>query len=794
MPLAAELFRFRVVRPIDARDPLAGELIDLSSVASKPDTTHIDSLIDPATWQHWLRGVAAKLALLGDFVAPEDLAALLPGDWREEVKTVEWETIRTSLGESVVAALVRKAGAASVEALERLLRLHVLVSELAADRSRHGSGRTITTAADVRAALRKRVVVPKRSIPRAKGTQQLVRKPGITDLYLVKDEWNRYEPGELARVVNILPGETLDNRLRHFEETDRTTTSATETTTTQQTEQAQTTSSTLSQTSTNDASLNIGAQGQVETSGQYGPTHVSTSVGAQLQASMSSSESHAQTIGMQTVQRAVKTVSETVLKSQTTRTRVSDKSFEEHKLENSGDAPVVGLYRWLLEIHRVQLERYPNRFVIDFEIPEPGAWLRWAMAATPPNLDNPDPGPFHLLDTDQDLRPTDIDDGLLAKLAAHWRIVGLTPPPPQTIVVSEKLVVDPGTGDSPRFVVAADASMTVPTGYVADSWNAEAFSTRAWHWGSYGTEFTLIVGGGPNGKGSTGDMEQGPFVDNTLTGHVGSINTGTIPVSAYGIAVQGFVCNVNVTCTLMPEAYRQWQETAFDQIASAYQALLSAYQQDRGAAAQVGNLGVAAGPPELNQERAVNELRRLVIEELLGTSFTGESAVDTDANSTPPNRPSVDLAKARSVAPLVEFMEQAFEWENLVYICYPYYWGRESTWVTNALAASADPEFDRFLNSGFARVVVPARPGMEDMVNYFLYSGEVWGGGDPPAPDDPDYISVAQEIQALETGATDGTFVDSSWEIALPTTLIWAGTDPGTLPVNPNPTIGPPTP
>jgi hypothetical protein len=53
-------------------------------------------------------------------------------------------------------------------------------------------------------------------------------------------------------------------------------------------------------------------------------------------------------------------------------------------------------------------------------------------------------------------------------------------------------------------------------------------------------------------------------------------------------------------------------------------------------------------------------------------------------------------------------------------------------------------------------------------------------------------LSIADEIQAIQVGAADGTPIYPPWEIVLPTTLLWAGTDPTTLPANPNPTIAPP--
>ncbi len=804
MAIPTELFRFRVVRGVQAQQLKQGAALDLTALPTLPsspvalDTSKSGASIDPRTWQHWLAGLSTQLALRGDLVAPADVVALLPSDWQKQAADSVWKKLQLQLAISLAADMKELAvppapeQLSMVEGLSRLLRIQDLVTALSSDNQIGAGARALQTARDVQAlAAYKIVMLPSAYFKRMKAEVQLIRKPGITDLYVVKDEWNTYEAGELARVVNVLPGETFDTRLKHFEKTETAMSKTTQTMTLQETDNSQTQSSSLSQTSTKDASLNVGVNGQVEVSGQYGPTHVQSSLSAQLQSAQSDSETSAFTTAVQTVQRSVKKVAQTITQVQSSRTTVGDENSEDHKLANTGTDVTVGLYRWLSEVHRVQLERYPNRFVLEFEIPEPGAWLRWAMQNAPVTMNNPDPGPFRLSGADHDLSPLDLNDDTLAQLATQWRIQGLSTSLPQTLTLSVVLTVDPATQNEARFATASDNSLTVPSGYEADSWNAEIFSTRTWSLASYGTELTITVGGDVNSQASTGDLGPAAFVSGPLNGKVGGINTGNIPITVYTIALQGFTCVVKVTCLLMTETYRQWQQTAFDQIAAAYQSLLVAYQQELAADAEKpGSLTSLIGPPDLNRARIVAELRRLVIENLMGQRFNGEPAIDEPSATAEPN---VQLNQAAIVGPTVQFFEQAFEWENIVYICYPYYWGRRAQWPTNVLTATADPEFDQFLNSGSARVVVPARPGFENLVNYYLYTGVVWGGQQPPAPNDPDYLSIAQEIQSLQTGATDGTPVGSSWEVSLPTTLLWAGNDPTTLPTNSNSSIPAPT-
>jgi hypothetical protein len=816
MATMQELFRFRMVRGVQATPPSnALDLVADVEAAKAPKGKKVDThptpsteeTIDPRTWSHWLAGFSNALSRRGDFLSPTEAEALLPSEWQKQTQASEWGAIRASLVSNLIAAMGTAAqgpdvkSAAIVEGLQRLLRVQDLLSTLA-QQAKAKAEQSIVTSQDVESAVAYRpVVLPAELF--AQPAIQLVRQPGVTDLYVVKDEWNRYEAGELSQVINVLPGETFETRLRHLQKTETAVSTSTTQTSTEEDSTEQTQSSTLAQSSTKDASLNVGVKGQVEASAKYGPAEIKTSLGAQLQSSQSTSDSTASTTAYETVARALKTVSQTVIEVQSSRTVVSDHTMDDHKLQNTGTEVTVGLYRWLTEIHRVQLERYPNRYVLEFELPEPGAWLRWALENQPaPELDNPDPGAFRIPGATRDLAPSDINPQgpaggngtTYTQLASLWQVTGLTPPPPAKLTLGVALKGEP---DSPgnNLVMVGSENATIPTGYEAISWTAEVVAIRDDKDTKRGTYVTVSVGSMFETTAPSTTEEPVWIISEALTGFAGPVSTGTVPISIYASAVYGYTVNITIECVLMAEAYEAWQESTFDQVFGAYQAQLSAYQQERNAAKQQpGAVAGIASSPELDQARAEAELRRLVIEQLLGSTFDGEPAIEDDASSSPPEEPRVNLTESREVATTVQFFEQAFEWENLVYVLYPYYWARRTQWATNATSTSSDPDLDAFLNAGSARVVLPARPGFENLVNYYLYTGKVWGGMQPPAPNDPDYLSVAAEIQSIEQGATEGTPTGSSWEISVPTTLLWAGEDPAKLPTNPEPKIPPPTP
>ena len=609
-------------------------------------------------------------------------------------------------------------------------------------------------------------------------------------------------------MVNVLPGETLDENTLHLEETVNTTSTSSQQTTTQTTTNSQTTSQTLSQTSTSTASQSIGASAQVEMSGGFGPMQVKTNIGAQVQTSKSSSQSLARTTAVQTVASAVKAVSQTVMQSQTTRTTVKDTDRQEHKQENQTNEPIVGLYRWLSVVHRVQLVTYPNRLVLEFEIPEPGAWLRWALTNQPDMAwSNPDPGSFT---TDgQDLKsdnsniitPSWINQANVATLASRWRIQGLTQPPSNRIIVGQSYTLpQASTPNSPQV---SDNSIAIPDGYQANTWSATLETIGG---GDNSKQSTIWVGVGNTGiPNNIATKTSGTSTSDQAIGgtFAGNINSGTVPVSINGFYTAGGVVNIIVTCTQQVDQYgnsivfQEWQESTFDQVCAAYNTLLSNYNQERVQRAQTQAGPIIVGPPELNLARTVAELKKLVIQDLLGQTFTPPelwAAVPQPAPDPNPG-PTLDPQTTRASSPIVQFFEQVFEWENIVYICYPYYWGGVGSWIENSTYVSSspsDPVFDQFLNAGSTRVVVPVRPGFEKLVNWYLYTQQVWGGQNPPGPNDPTYLSIADEIESIQVGADDGTPVDPWWEVTLPTTFLWAGTLVTTLPVNQNPTIGPP--
>ena len=261
-----------------------------------------------------------------------------------------------------------------------------------------------------------------------------------------------------------------------------------------------------------------------------------------------------------------------------------------------------------------------------------------------------------------------------------------------------------------------------------------------------------------------------------------------------------WVEHLGVSITVVCEgtsAFAAWQMATFDQIVAAWQkqqddylAALDAFNQELEAAGEQQE-PFGGGSPDANRLIERTELKRQCIAIMDNSNATVaglDGAVVDSTDRFPQEEHSPDkpvlpepvLALSQTLGATVRWFEQAFEWENVAYVSYPYFWGRRSTWVDRLRLANDDPLFVSFLQAGYARVVLPVRLGFECAVQVYLCTGLPWlGAGDvPPVGDTTQnslYLDVAEEIKALTGGGSAReveTPVGDPWEYALPTTLI----------------------
>ena len=232
--------------------------------------------------------------------------------------------------------------------------------------------------------------------------------------------------------------------------------------------------------------------------------------------------------------------------------------------------------------------------------------------------------------------------------------------------------------------------------------------------------------------------------------------------------------SAEVKCQLRPEALAEWQNTVYDLLLDSWRTWDREWrlQQQETLGPQPQLSAVDARSPARNLQVIVEELKRQVIAWLLDEDgFSGRDAMQPPGDPPPPWQ-HYSTARAREVAPVIQFLEQGLEWGNLTYVPYPYFWARDSKWDDLTAIEGTDPAFAAFLRAGSARVVVPARPGFELAILHWLIYQQPFLGDPLPLPNKDLYVSVAAEIRDLTRPPDDGDPGDC-WETRLPTTLMW---------------------
>lgn len=577
---------------------------------------------------------------------------------------------------------------------------------------------------------------------------------GQGELRVVRQELIAYELGDIAHVENVLQGEHKRRRHRTLDRTEELERELLDETTESERDLQSTDRHELEVEAQRTATQEGHVEGGVQVSGSYGPSITfSTNASAGFSFHTEQSERRAARFAQEVVERTVERI-----KSRTLRERrvVRVREVEElnsHGINNAvaGSSHVRGVYRWLNKIYRAQIFSYGMRHMFEFMVPEPAAFYLWSVAqpwASPtalPALDKPAFGPEGITRTGWHLK------------AAEYAAQGVQPPPPTAIYVAYTT-----NGSGPGNHVVTE-KVKIPDGY-------EAFQAVCT------VNFTTQNGVPEDGgwwlavHDHAESHNASPFCD--LIGF-SIVTSGEVPISYRDWGLLTYAVTVNIGCSITWPHFRKWQLDTYTAIVDAYTAYENELQA-RQAQAEIGRgISIPGRNPLENRKIIANELQRSCL------SLLTESDLDglTGFMATPPDEARnwrMDNAAARRLGTDVRFFQQAFEWENMTYVFYPYFWGRSGDrWVeTLHHAGDPDPLFADFIKAGMARVQVPVRPGFEAAVARYSQDKKTWNGSDAPLIGDSLYVPIIDEIKR-ELGAPDGGRpIGDPWEVRVPTALV----------------------
>lgn len=647
---------------------------------------------------------------------------------------------------------------------------------------------------------------------------------GIGDLLVVKQFLCRYEPGEVAHIENLLNGESKIRKLRRVSEINELMSVIEDTTSIEERELSTSQRFELKSEAESTIQSDLSAQVNGQVSGQYGTVEYSANAGVAYSTSSSDSRRGANNFAKDVVDRSLSRIQTAVREERTTSRLTRTDELDRHELANSSGGNLTGVYRWVDKVYRAQVYNYGKRLMFEFVIPEPAAFVlsvfehERQQERRPDILQKPDR---------PNLDIATISAATVSTYGQIYNLGGLDPEPPDEDTIA---VAVPLTGLENQQASAHERQFTLPTGYAVVSAQIDG------DWDGHGkNEHGIRVAlGGQTARATDTGIIHMEFPTTTLTYDPPLVGNVTAVIFAYRIKAAGLSIALKIRRT--DAHYRRWQLAVYEAIMDAYAEADREYQDALGVyESQLQGYEISQGVtikgrnPRVNQEVIRTELRKsclsmialqfdadktddivfdamqtrdetLPVEALVttetetvttttpepGTTVTvtvTSTREDVTVSDSLVKMPAIKVPEAVSDGRTVQFLEQAFEWQQISYVLYPYFWGKlPGKWYdSQKYYDEIDPLYARFLQAGAARVLVPVRPGFEGAVQHYLRSREPWNGGPVPDIDDPLYLAVHAELRDQQDDLNNAVPYGDSWQVVVPTPLVWLQPD-GTLP------------
>lgn len=720
----------------------------------------------------------------------------------------------------------------------------------------------IASAEDLRACLVAEVVIP--PIVAELGYYPIGKfnalTPYLGDLKVVKQWLRGYRVGEIAKIVNVMKGEENTRSTQVTERSvdmisyssDNRQTSSSERQSTDKFDIKQEAETVLK------SQLDANANASTNITSDMGGYKIQTSIGAGFAYSNSSESTRksANAFAREVMDKAVTAVERKTSQSRSTTTTHEVVEIDKNKYINTDPAAehVSGIYRWLDKRYEAQLFNYGKRWMIEFVIPEPAAFLvESRLQAVAKDLRLPRPPAAPALDEvdirhpyeNRALTPSDISPAVFNALSAAYDLSGFTYPVAQTPVdiintanssnYYEKETLPHETENAPsaysfavRMPGAAGKMLSeIRLNGVVD-FRGRRGSGEPLPTGPFGRELhaseynrmVITIGGAEVWSHQDDDVEGWPMLQKVIP-----INPGVLLASDetnmtlsfndlefYRLTITGVLTDTS-TATFQTQVFRKIQGVEEERVNAvnaprrvAHEAAKSDYLQALDALrAQTVNDLIQGRSEAFNLGVIQEELKRQCAT-MISHEFDWDESDDLirtlqpirerqasmayptfdagDENGKPYAKfesldfdaqfPFMHLPDSRRKGRFTQFLEQAFEWQHVSYLFYPYFWGRKKKWIElmNRLDY-ADGNMTSFLRAGSARVLVAVTPGYYDAVMYFLSTREPWGGGPSPVIGDPLFIPIHEEIRKQQDDLAGALPDGAPWTFTVPTSLVY---------------------
>lgn len=600
-----------------------------------------------------------------------------------------------------------------------------------------------------------------------------IKPLGIGDLKVVKQTLLEYQPGEVAHIENVLKGENKERVHRTLDRTETTIFESSEESTESERDTQSTERFELKKEADHTIKEDMSIQAGVTVTAAFGPVVTTAHGDFAYSTSKQESQKSSSNFAREVVDRSVTKIQKKVKTERTTKTFHETEETNTHGIDNKdGTGHSVGVYRWVDKKYRAQVYNYGRRLMLEFIVPQPAAFWLASQNRRPPEVDADAPLPFVTAEG-KPLTARDITEHNYMIYASRYNAAGVAPPPAEWVYASTSF--EQGALDNGKTVSKASKDLVIPDGYTSIYYIARVALVYV----VGGPRFTILIGEDGYQLISSSATKQG---SETLLGWLPAEGEwdnpqGVLQVGVAGYDVNAYAVTIGVNCKRNQGHYDDWQLKAFEKIGTAYQAMQTAYEQ-KIAQAQAMGIEIQGRNPAANREIEQSELKKLCVMMMTGWHL-GDFDAMTDPPDAPDHHPEVDILEALAEGPVIQFFEQAFDWRQMTYLFYPYFWGRKKNWVKAGNSSEMDPQFKDFVQAGAARVVVPVSPAYNQAIAYFLskesphLADRIWLGGEAPTINDPLYRSIAEEVKAKTDDLAGATPEGDPWEFTVPTTLVW---------------------
>jgi len=579
---------------------------------------------------------------------------------------------------------------------------------------------------------------------------------GVADLLLVKQTLKAYELADFAHVENALRGELREREHRRLNIQEEITEFESERETERERNLQSTERNEMQAEASKQLRTEAGVQAGLQVSGSYGPTvSFTASLNASFSTSVQESQRKATAFSREVTEKTSERVRERVREERRKRVLEQVEELNRHKIDNSTNPQghMRGIYRWLNKVYDAQVLNYGKRMMYEFVIPEPAAFLIYTLIEHPPVDATLPPKPEPPVHNGTPLKPENLTRYTYQRYVAQYHITNAPAPPSEFKMVAHFDKLD-GQQDAVRFGRAA--KLAIPDDYEA----LGAYLNRYYVFPQGQSHaLSLVIGGAAEDLGSSWGSRYVDF-DEPFRGEV-SITYGGFGLRAFGLGVDVF-------CALTEEGFAKWQQKAYDAIIEAYERMRGDYEERLAASQIAQGVQIIGRNPLENRRMEADEFKKWIIMILRGSPYLD---INSFLSST---EPALDIDKVCKNGKLIRFLENAFEWHNMSYICYPYFWGRHSKWSAALHFTDPDPDFAAFLKAGAARVQVPVRPGFETAIAHFCDTQAI-PEGEATLVGGSLYVPIVKEITESLGKLDDGVpYPEGSkpWEVRVPTSLV----------------------